>query len=331
MRSWFCSWLAILGVSGVASACTVPVFRYALDHWPSEPWLLETPLESFTTEPLATELRNLGATSPLNLTAKPAEGTDGVTKLIFPTQTSPEKIPAWQGKLDAVAWSTMTISPARQQLAKRILAGESAIWVVVHEGVDTELSARINRRLTFLESAAQLPFIDPNDPDSQLGPGPEVKLKFSSLQLDRSDPKEAMLIPMLAGVKGLPEGNFAALVFGRGRVLGAWREEQLTDSFIDDTTLYLIKACSCQAKAQNPGWDLLMNLNWDESLKAVDATRPKQATAAAKPTGPELIQTVPAQPPHAPEGRTIVELLGIAGVTVGAVLVLGFLVWRWKR
>lgn len=331
MKSWFCSWLAILGVSGVASACTVPVFRYALDHWTSEPWLLETPIESFTAEPLATELRNLGATSPLNLSAKPVEGTDGNTKLIFPTQTSPEKIPAWQGKLDAAAWSNITTSPARQELAKRILEGESAIWVVVRDGSSSELSTRINKRLTFLESAAQLPFIDPNDPDSQLGPGPEVKLKFSSLQLDRADPKEAMLISMLAGVKGLPEGNFAALVFGRGRVLGAWKEEQLTDSFIDDTTLYLIKACSCQAKAQNPGWDLLMNLNWDEALKAVDATRPKQASAAAKPAGPELIQTVPAQTAGVSEGKTSGELLVIAGGTVGAILVLGFLVWRWKR
>ena len=28
---------------GVSSACTVPVFRYALDHWPGDPYELEAP------------------------------------------------------------------------------------------------------------------------------------------------------------------------------------------------------------------------------------------------------------------------------------------------
>jgi hypothetical protein len=91
--------LLLLMLQTIASGCTVPVFRYALDHWPSEPWQLEAPTSAFTEDPLAASLRNLGATSPLNLTANLLE-TGDVSKLYFPVQTSPEKTVAWQGKLD---------------------------------------------------------------------------------------------------------------------------------------------------------------------------------------------------------------------------------------
>jgi hypothetical protein len=295
-HAWVLGLLFVLQTLG--NACTVPVFRYGLDNWAPEPWQLEAPLSAFTTEPLGTDLRNLGATSPLNLTASPLDSGD-VAKLYFPVQTSPEKTIAWQGKLDAAAWAQLTTSQARQELAKRILAGESAVWVIVQGSDAAEheaLASRLTKRVTFLESAAQLPVIDPNDPDSKLGPGPEVMLKFSSLKINRADPQETVLAAMLAGTKGLAEipaaQSFAALVFGRGRVLGAWPAAELTESFIDDTTLFVIKACSCQAKAQNPGWDLLMNVNWDESLRAIEDARPTprpKATAAA----PEMVTISP--------------------------------------
>ncbi len=322
--------LFLLGWQTIASACTVPVFRYALDHWPSEPWQLDAPIGAFTQEPLSAALRNLGATSPLNLTASPQETRD-VAKLYFPVQTSPEKTVAWQGKLDATTWEQLTNSPARKELTKRILAGESAVWVIVHGSDVTEheaLAARINKRTAFLESAAQLPIIDPNDPDSQLGPGPDVMLKFSSLKITRADPQETVLAAMLAGTKGLaalpPEHSFAALVFGRGRVLGAWAASDLSESFIDDTTLFLIKACSCQAKAQNPGWDLLMNTNWDQSLRAIEDAR---ATPRPPPAQPEAVLYTPSSP-STPLPLTS-SPVSTKWFVMGASALLGLSVWRW--
>src|SRR5205823_2404103 len=50
-------------------ACDVPVFRYALDHWPADTFLLEAPPAVLRAEPLATEFRNLGDSSGLNLQA----------------------------------------------------------------------------------------------------------------------------------------------------------------------------------------------------------------------------------------------------------------------
>ena len=38
-------WLVIIGLGGgLALACTVPVFRYALDHWPPDAYRLEAPV-----------------------------------------------------------------------------------------------------------------------------------------------------------------------------------------------------------------------------------------------------------------------------------------------
>jgi 3-oxoacyl-[acyl-carrier-protein] synthase-3 len=198
------------------------------------------------------------------------------------------------------AWKRLGDSPARQEFTRRVLDGESAVWVVV-SGTDATANAdfltRLKKRLTFLETAAQLPFIDPNDPDSQLGPGPEVKLKFSILEINRQDPLEEVTVAMLAGTKGTKsfptEQPFAALAFGRGRVLGAWPATDLQDAQIEESTLFLTKACSCQAKALNPGWDLLMTVNWDDALRAAEDQRPKSTAASSKPTPPEVVQIVP--------------------------------------
>lgn len=260
--------LAIILLSwvGFAEACTIPVFRYALDRWPSEPWRLEIPTHAFTTEPLATELRNLGATSPLNLEASVGEGT---SKLAFPGDGAV----AWQAeKFTETDWNDMTESPARRELARRILAGESAVWVIVSDSLEDPVLALLNKRLSFLEAAIPPPVVDPNDPESQLGPGPELKLKYSTLAIKANDAAERFTIPMLAGPHLVP-APFTALVFGRGRVLGAWPTAELNDEFVEQTILYLVKACTCQAKAQNPGWDLLMQVDWDAALRKVEEAR----------------------------------------------------------
>ncbi|MFT5104551.1 MAG: hypothetical protein ACI9UA_000166, partial [Pseudoalteromonas tetraodonis] len=40
---------------------------------------------------------------------------------------------------------------------------------------------------------------------------------------------------------------------------------------------FLTGACSCQVKAQNPGWDLLLSADWEKGLLAADQKK-KDAT-----------------------------------------------------
>ena len=53
-------------------------------------------------------------------------------------------------------------------------------------------------------------------------------------------------------------------LFGRGRALHALVGEGMTASLIDEAARFLTGACQCTVKAQNPGVDLLMNVDWDQ-------------------------------------------------------------------
>ena len=265
------NWLGGLGAAmfglllllAPALACKVPVFRYALDRWEGSDYVLKT---SFRAE--------LGAA---NIRLEKGEG-----ELFAPYDS--EK-PIWTGKLDQKKFAQLVSSPKRKEIARRVLAGDSAVWVIVESGdevEDTKLFERLNDRLTFFQSVAQLPEIDPDDPASQLGPGPELELKFSILRLERDDPKEALLLRMLAGPEAaeLPEGKpFVVPVFGQGRALGAWTADTMDVEGIEEACFFLTGACSCQVKAQNPGWDLLLAVDWEKGLLAAEAEKDKDKAA----------------------------------------------------
>ena len=172
---------------------------------------------------------------------------------------------------------------------RRITGGDSAVWVLVESGnreKDDAAAGTLAKRLRFIESAAEIPPIDPNDPTSKLGPGPALGVKLSLHRIRRDDPAEAAFIAMLAGPEGtgaVPSDQpFGALVFGRGRVLGAWPGEKLTDELIEESTMFLLASCSCEVKNLNPGWDLLVRADWDAELKKAEDARVSGANASGE-------------------------------------------------
>ena len=270
-RRWCWLALACVVMAVPARACQVPVFRYALDRWAGSEYVLKTAFDAQV------------GTANLKL-------AEGGGELFAPFD---KKEPIWSGELDKKKFAALVGSPKRKEIVKRILGGDSAVWVIVESGdkeADKELFDRLNDRLTFFQSVAELPEIDPADPASQLGPGPELELKFSILRLERDDPKESLLVRMLAGprLKELREGEpFVAPVFGQGRVLGAWPADTMDAEGIEEASFYLTGACSCQVKAQNPGWDLLLAVNWEKELRVADEKKrkkpEKEQSAGGKP------------------------------------------------
>ena len=196
-----------LAVPGDTSACSVPVFRYALDNWPGN--------------------------------------------------RDPEMVP----------------SPLLEKIANHLVSGYSAVWIQVDSGnkeADDLAFKRLNERLTFFESVAVLPHIDPNDPSNRIGPGPELAIRFIAIRVDRTHPISRKLAgPNFESLRD--DEAWIAPVFGRGRVLGAWPASLMNEEGIDEACFYLTGACSCQVKVQNPGWDLTMNVDWDERLLAADS------------------------------------------------------------
>lgn len=297
---------------GVAvHGCSIPVFRYALDRWPADRFQLEISPADAQNPDVAKFLRNFTDSTPLNLTiVRPKDAA--TSRLSYPHAEAAAATP-WSGSLDAAALASITDSPARAEIARRTLAGDSTVWVLVESGKkegDDRAATALEKRLRYLEQASQLPPIDPNDPSSRLGPGPALGVKFSLVRFRHDDPAERIFVKMLAGPKAAEapsKGPWFAAVFGRGRALGAWPAEGFGDEQIDEVCSFLLGACSCEVKRLNPGWDLLINADWDEQLRLAEETRlatpvpegqapPQPATAVV----PETVSFHPPAPALAP-------------------------------
>jgi hypothetical protein len=351
-----------LGFCVSAFACTIPVFRFALDRWEADRFRLLTPA-SWATKPdmvrLLIPLRGNGEAN-IRIEDNPdASATE--TKLLFPHANTP----VWSGTLDAATLPPLLDSPARRELLQRILSGDSVIWVVCTKEADKSEADRVEKRLRYLEKVAALPPQDPDDPDSQLGPGPPLKLKFSVIRVSLDDPAEKIFAAMVAGPKQqelIAKGtSFAGPIFAKGRVLGSWALAELDDTAIEDATLFLIGRCSCRIKNENPGWDVVLKTDWEHALaKAGDAAAENTAelapptTSDARPATPEaqrLNERVKALETYVASGtspavvpslvatsptagfkmwvRSIAPIVGAAALTIVSVIA-GLMLW-FKR
>lgn len=312
----------LFSLASAAQACTIPVFRFALDRWQADPFTLLLPAETAVAS--ADLLRPLRANGRANLTIRIAPADTGPPRpeLRFPNSNTV----AWSGDLGPAALDRLLNSTGRREIVRHILAGDSVIWVVC--GGAAAEAERLEKRLKFLEQVASLPIQNPNDPDSRLGPGPPLLLKFSLLRLDATDPGEAILRRLLVGPEGEADRPFAAAVFGRGRVLGAWPLEQLDDRALEEACLFLVGRCSCRVKNENPGWDLLLNIDWDQTLAAAG----QQAAATAEASVPESEPPAESASPQTvittPEAEPVAQPKRWA---VAAALFLAFAAWRLLR
>lgn len=319
-----------------AECCTIPVFRYALDRWEADRFQLILPSSATHDTALQDLLRPLRANGKANLEITTSRDEKQKDTVLRDSRASAK--PLWAGSLDKTTLEALLDSPARRRIMQQVLAGDSIIWVIADSGAPLETAEveRVEKRLSFLEQVASLPIQDPNDPDSQLGPGPPLKLKFTTLRLRRDDPAEALLLRMLAGPKaGIDPAktNFAAAIFGRGRVLGAWPLAELDDRILEETSMFLVGRCSCRMKNENPGWDLLLNVDWEKALKAASLTvSQKTPTHPPAPVtvkvAPEVV-SITAEDPPAPQKSKFSGPVGIGGLVVGSILVL--LVLRMNR
>lgn len=323
--------LSLVCASG-ACACTIPVFRYALDRWEADKFHLVLPASAGQDTAIQDVLRPLRANGKANLDITTSRDAT-VTKAELRNSRESSQL-VWSGTLDQGSLAALLDSPARKKIVESILEGDSFIWVIADNGSpqDVAEAERIEKRLRFLEQVAALPIQDPNDPDSQLGPGPPLRLKFTTLRLRRDDPAERVLLKMLAGPKGEfdPETtSFAAPVFGKGRVLGAWPLTLLDDATLEEASMFLVGRCGCRIKNDNPGWDLLLNVDWEIALHAAG-----QARAEAKesnksdvfvPQAPEVVAIVPEA-----TGQDPGEGGGFLWVALSAVVFATIVLWRLK-
>lgn len=301
----------VLLLSATAFACNIPVFRYALERW--KPDLIEIvvfhprvlspgeqeqikQLGSASSEPkgLANSQVVLIDTSGNELPegASPEHGalwqrvakvaSNDVPYVVVQGNHARGPFTCWQGTLAEAVSSDLLQSPARAEVAKRLTTGHSIVWLVIlssdkkrNETVLTELRESCKQLGRTIEMPEGIGL-----PGSELFSEVPLLLEFSILQIQRDDPKEAFLLNVAKGFQpGAFEGDEPMIipVFGRGRALEVIPASQFSPSLTEDLTLFLCGACSCQVKEQNPGFDLLLSVDWDTALFGEGGLRPPPA------------------------------------------------------
>jgi hypothetical protein len=228
-----------------ARACSVPVFRYALERWKPSPYQVTVFHRGALTDAqrlLAKQMEDAAANlkvEAVDLAGEPSAEARTLWKLQGNAAALPRVIvrypeddveasPASSGPLDEAYVRSLLDSPARRSLVNHLASGESAVWVLLEsgdKGADERAAGMLEAELARLRADLKLSEPEPRDLLSTTIP---LKLSFVVLRVTRSDPAEARLVEMLlGGEEGLDKvrGPIAFPVFGRGRAGGAsgWR------------------------------------------------------------------------------------------------------------
>ncbi len=285
-------WAAVAGgLLSPAAACNVPVFRYALERWSPDPYVVVV----FSQGPLARGPRSLvealerakkddGAnvvvlradisremSTPLRAVWNSQSNAVPPWVVVrYPAQTGIQPA-AWSGPLSAEVVAALVESPARRELARRLCQGDTAVWLLLESGDkarDQALAEAVDKESRRLEQSLELPVPAPGDPP--MASDVPLHVAFSTMRVARSDPAERWLVAQLmnwnprAAIETRP---MLFPVFGRGRMLPPAIGPGIRSGTITAMATALTGPCSCQFKEMNPGFDLLMGAKWDALLE----------------------------------------------------------------
>jgi hypothetical protein len=225
----------------------------------------------------------------------------------------------WAGPLRDAPLRRLLDSPLRREIGKRLLAGESGVWVLIESGDparDAAALGLLTRQLRRLETTLELPQLRPGDEVKPERAGaPPLRLAFSVVRLARTDPAERWLLAMLLGMEEDLGGRREPIVFpvfGRGIALYALVGKGITEDNIDKAAGFLVGECSCEVRRQNPGIDLLMTADWETGAELPSLAPPPDQTPAAPPEPPAPVR----DDSRLVVGAALGSLLGLAVVGV---------------
>ena len=279
-------WTLLL-VCSSALACSVPVFRYGLEHWAPDPYQIFVFHEAPLSAPKQTLLKQLSNTKHANLKVQvinPASAPQELRQLwersskpevmVLGPPNFPTKGSLWTGALSEADINTLLDSPVRQDIAQRLGSGDSAVWVLLEsadKAANDAAAKTLEQALQQAGETLELPKLDDQDIKNGLVSVPDdgLRLTFPMIRLARDNPREAFLIRSLLSTE--PDlkdvtGPIAFPIFGRGRVLYSLVGRGIKFDNVSEAARFLIGSCSCQIKEQNPGADLLIRVDWQKLL-----------------------------------------------------------------
>ena len=311
---------SVIFASAHLRACSVPVFRYALEHWPADHFEAVVYHRGALSETQQAAVRDLGAeglagalhanvsVQTVDLTANPDAGLLALapSEIEGPFPWVVVKVPrtvksgatVWSGPLTTDSVAQILDSPSRKEIVERLAQGGSAVWVLLESGdaaQDSAAAKLLDEQLTELKKTLTLPRLDTSDIAKGLVSvaQEDLRLDFSVLRVARDDVAEQPFVQMLLGTeRDLKDAKDPIVIpiFGRGRALYAFVGAGLTADAIAQAARFLIGKCSCEAKELNPGADLLIAADWDELLKAYTVGLPNRPTLAElTPSAPQTV------------------------------------------
>ena len=234
-----------------ASACSVPVFRYALERWPVSPYgavviadapltaaeqeafsFLETASDGETSAPLNLMVRQwtseeLAKSSLAKVLPKPRDRRAQL-HLIFPASKGIHP-PIWSGALTMAAAKSLMDTPFRKSLAKKIVEGNSGVCILLESGDkarDDAAAKALEGYLAEVTKALALPSgitkVDGSitgdgpanyDPTDQLRSAIPLKVTFTSMRLPRKGVDSILVALLMSLEEDLAEYSDQPMVF----------------------------------------------------------------------------------------------------------------------
>ncbi len=330
--------LALLLMSGVAMGCSVPVFRYALEHWAGDPYqavvLHRGPLPD-AGQALVRKLRDGpedGDAARANLAVQTADSNSApIAAMARSLETG--RCTGRPVACDQSAALPTTGRPGVLRATQRGDRGRRCSTLpraARSSGGSAKAKApcgccsnRVTPRRTMprcdclrpgwriWSGVLELPKLDEQDIRNGLVSVPDdgLKLAFSTLRIARGDPAERAFVPMLLGTEaGLARQREPVVfpVFGQARVLYALVGKGIRHETIDRAASFLIGSCSCQVKEQNPGADLLVTADWKKLIKDQSTGVPDLPTVGEIVAAmPESVTISPRPTLAEAKGRTV--------------------------
>lgn len=234
-RLFIISLVTVFTSTGIAAeACSVPVFRYALERWHAEVYqvfifhrgppslevkeikgLIDEAAEREAYANVRCGLRDLDKDdlepSLKKMWISESDGKTPWMALLAPTRgrgrlrgrsesKTPE--PIWSGKPAVESVEQILDSPKRRKIARQILNGKSAVLVFIPSQNDADENASKRKMLKIAlnkgKEKAQLPQVANRDQRRYISEnGPELKIDFSMVEVRRDDPAEEMFRRMM--------------------------------------------------------------------------------------------------------------------------------------
>ncbi|MCK5853027.1 hypothetical protein KAH27_08375 [bacterium] len=263
----------LLLLSTGAFACSVPVFRYALEYWYPDPYQLILTYdfdETNNNQKVFSELKKYVGNRSFIIKKIKSKNSSSKIVLKYPANKR-IKNTVWEAPLSKQNLDNILQSPVRKKLINKIVNGDSLVFLLLEGNnpkQNDQIANIILKNIPILEKEIKLPheYADIPKEDLQIY-DTNIVFKLSMMRLSRTNSEENVFINVLT--KSLPVSIYKKSqpivfpVFGRGRMLAAIREKNLNTETLRRWCEYIAGECSCEIKSRNPGFDTFIPIGWN--------------------------------------------------------------------